>query len=390
MRGRPERGGELRRVTSELDLLILGPVPPPFGGVAVHIHRLVPLLQKAGLEVGVLNHFSSTEASFVIGALKRSPLNYFRLPKKVAARIVHYHHSHWLALLAVVLAKRRRSSYIITLHSGGLARHLRSNVPLRKWMTQWALNSFDLIIVVNQEIRAAVEPYVDARRIEVVPAFVSATHEGARPDLGSGRFLASGRTLLVAAYRLRVRKDGGEPYGLDTAVEAFVTLAHEQSHLKLAFFIAERPAGRKAKHYLSSLNTRLEQAGLADRVLTVFGRPLVSAFGHDVILVRPTRSDGDSLSVREALQAGVPVIASDVVQRPSGTITFPHDDVHALCEAVRKVLDEATERSQPSARGMDDVASDAILAHLIRIYRGQLVEAEGATPRTSSRTDSSG
>src|SRR6266567_1507749 len=92
--------------TRELDILILGPVPPPFGGVSVHVSRLVPLLKEVGLRVGVLNHFDSTEPDYVLGALKRNPLNYYRLPKKLSARVVHYHHSRWSTLVAVALGRR--------------------------------------------------------------------------------------------------------------------------------------------------------------------------------------------------------------------------------------------------------------------------------------------
>ena len=39
-------------------------------------------------------------------------------------------------------------------------------------------------------------------------------------------------------------------------------------------------------------------------------------------LIRATTMDGDSLSVKEALYYGVPVFATDVVDRPSGVISF--------------------------------------------------------------------
>ena len=34
------------------------------------------------------------------------------------------------------------------------------------------------------------------------------------------------------------------------------------------------------------------------------------------VLLKPTNTDGDAISVREALYLGVPVVASDVVERP--------------------------------------------------------------------------
>jgi hypothetical protein len=40
------------------------------------------------------------------------------------------------------------------------------------------------------------------------------------------------------------------------------------------------------------------------------------------VFLRPTLEDGDSISVREALALGVPVVASRVGARPAGAILF--------------------------------------------------------------------
>src|SRR5213592_3840176 len=115
----PDSSACLRRLREDcvFDVLILGPLPPPLGGVSAHLSRLVPMLEEAGLRIGVLNHFDSTDLPCAIGALKRNPLNYYRLPRKFRARIVHYHHSHWSALVALALGRRRGSCYILTLHN---------------------------------------------------------------------------------------------------------------------------------------------------------------------------------------------------------------------------------------------------------------------------------
>jgi glycosyltransferase involved in cell wall biosynthesis len=99
-----------------------------------------------------------------------------------------------------------------------------------------------------------------------------------------------------------------------------------------------KPTRRRAKRYLSALEQRAADAGLSDRLLVAFELPLSPALRHNVIIVRPTRSEGDALSVREGLSAGVPVIATDVVERPSGTVTFRRDDIPGLCAAVLGVI----------------------------------------------------
>jgi glycosyltransferase involved in cell wall biosynthesis len=361
--------------TDELDILILGPVPPPFGGIAVHVSRLVPLLEKAGLRVGVLNHFRSTEMLFVLGALKRNPLNYYRLPKKFPARLVHYHHSRWSTLMAVAVGKSHSGArYVLTIHSGELRDRLNSRVPLIRRATRWALRRFDAIIVVNSSIRAVLRDHVDGRHIEVLPAFLAAVDEHSNYEPSIESFFTGGCTLVVPAYRISFLSDRRDAYGLDIAVKAFVILAQERPELRLAFFIAEPPSRGKARHYFSALERQLQQAGLIDRVLVAFGLPLIPAFRHDVIVVRPTRTEGDAVSVREALQADVPVVASDTIDRPQGVVMFSGDDVADLCAALRQILERPSAESERNRINVNEAetAADPFLDRLIRIYRAQL------------------
>jgi glycosyltransferase involved in cell wall biosynthesis len=362
------------RSSRALDVLILGPVPPPYGGIAVHVSRVVPHLQKAGLEVGVLNHFRSTDADFVLDALNRNPINYFRMPRRIRARVVHYHHSHWGMLLAVALGRRRTGSrYVLTLHGNNVPGLLESRIPMLRRVTRWAVSRFDAIIVVNPDIRTAIQDHVDPDRIEVLPAFLEAPSEESLSDASVEDFLASGRTLLLSAFRVQFLPDGRDLYGLDLAVDAFEALAAEWPDLRLALFIAEHPSAMKATRYLRALARRLEQAGLRDRALIAFDLPLTAAFRHDVILVRPTRAEGDALSVREALHALVPVVASDVVGRPAGTSTFASDDTADLRRALVEILDGTKETAKRPVGTPNDAASDAeFVASLLRIYRRQI------------------
>jgi len=48
------------------------------------------------------------------------------------------------------------------------------------------------------------------------------------------------------------------------------------------------------------------------------------------IVLRPTNTDGDALTIREALYLNKTIIASDVVNRPSGTILFKSRDTNDL------------------------------------------------------------
>src|SRR5919201_5141840 len=120
-----------------LDVLILGPLPPPFGGVATHVQKLNELLGATGLRVGVLNHFRSSNGQ-ALATLNRNPLRYFVALARYKSRLVHYHHSRWSTLLAVAATRRFRkaSRYVMTLHGKALNRYLRSRRPFVARLTR--------------------------------------------------------------------------------------------------------------------------------------------------------------------------------------------------------------------------------------------------------------
>ncbi|HUO14454.1 MAG TPA: glycosyltransferase [Verrucomicrobiae bacterium] len=64
----------------------------------------------------------------------------------------------------------------------------------------------------------------------------------------------------------------------------------------------------------------------------------VQAIARADLMLRTTLYDGDSVSVREALHVGTPVIASDNGMRPAGVHLVPKENPKALLEAINAEL----------------------------------------------------
>ncbi len=315
----------------------------------MHVSRLTRILESRGVNVVVMNHFHSSGPA-VVGSLRRNPVRYFLASRKYRCRTLHYHHSHWIHLLAVASAKRKgtQSRYIVTLHGMRIHHEIQSRIPIVRFLTAWALRRFDVIVVVNPATRSFLEAVIPNRRIELIPAFIP-PEENVGSSTSDPDFFASHRVLLLAAYSIQVLPDHGDVYGLDTAVEAFMDIARTRPNLGLAIYLARPPADRDARRYLRRLERRLEDAGLLIRARIFVGHSLVNAFIQDVIFLRPTRSEGDALSVREALLVGIPVIASDVADRPDGVVTVPTGDARALADAIENALTATrAERATPA------------------------------------------
>jgi glycosyltransferase involved in cell wall biosynthesis len=81
------------------------------------------------------------------------------------------------------------------------------------------------------------------------------------------------------------------------------------------------------------------QLGLEKHWVIAEGLPnSVALYARLTLFVRPTITDGDSVSVRECLHLGVPVVASDAVPRPGGCLLFGSRDQQAMEHLVMSVL----------------------------------------------------
>src|SRR5207253_295641 len=93
----------------------------------------------------------------------------------------------------------------------------------------------------------------------------------------------------------------------------------------------------------------VRRAGLGDAILLagdVDHEQCLALMARSDVFVRPTLMDGDSISVREALALGVPVVASNVGTRPEGTLLFQAGNVRELV----KQLENAISGNSPSPR----------------------------------------
>lgn len=361
-----------------LDVLILGPVPPPLGGVSAHVDQLGRLLRARGVRVGILDHYGASPgadplggADGVVGTLRRNPVRYWAAVRRHRSDVLHLHYSHWLSLVAVALRRHGDRRLVVTLHGHDAVVAMGARRGLRAGATRWALGRFDEVIAVSREVAAGVAAHVRGRRLHVIPAFLGPAPDAhARPlDPRLERFLEDGRPTLVASCsQLPPGRGRPDRYGLDTAVEAFRLLAGRHPGLRLALLLGRPPSSAAERAYVDGLLARAAGAGGAGRATVAVGAPLVAAFRHEVILLRPTRSEGDAVSVREALAAGVPVVASDVARRPPGTIVCGAD-ADALAAAVLPLLgDRTVRRSRPAAAGEGAGHLDEILA----VYAGSL------------------
>ena len=174
---------------------------------------------------------------------------------------------------------------------------------------------FDVLIAVSSEIEQSLS---SLGPVKLIPAYIPTHNDQASLSPATRAFLRDGTNVVVAAYRLSVDRRGRMIYGLETAIRSFAAVARARSDLRLAIFLASAPSSRRQSDRLRLLIEGVDDEDVRRRIGVFCGEPLAPALPLAALYLRPTLTDGDAVSIREAIAAGVPVLASDVVVRPPG------------------------------------------------------------------------
>ncbi|MCL5279666.1 MAG: glycosyltransferase [Planctomycetes bacterium] len=321
-----------------LRLLLAGPFPEPIGGVSVHLRRLWAWLQAQGISVDPIDEARHRKKE-IYNLRSLRFLSYLRRVSR--CNVAHIHSSVPLFRIVHILACRLLGlRVIVTIHSwrrGGCA----------MWASRLFLRLADRILAVSQEI----QDDLGLRHCQVVPAFLPAVdgRQGLPGEITA--FIAESRARgchLVCANAYKLQEHLGQDlYGLDLCVELVDLLTRRAGvQVALIFVISCDATGNRL--YLEA-QEQIRRRNLESR-FCLYNQPVdfVTLMKQCDLVLRPTNTDGDAVTIREALYGGVPVIASDAVQRPPGTILFRSRDVHDLMVRTRDVLEKGTHRAGAS------------------------------------------
>lgn len=315
-----------------MHILILGPFPPPEGGVARNIAAIRRYLIRENHQCTVICTTRNTSAHQTGGVITpANAIEFLQHMLKTTADIIHLHiggRINWrvYALLGIcILFGRRRS--VLTIHSGEFGISKKHNV----FFLRYLLKQFCLIIAVNEQISSVLESLgVKPDKIRVISPFVLPFIERVEVPHDLMEFVDARSPLIVSVGLL-------EPeYDLEIQLAAIQSLI--KIYPKIGLMIIG--SGSLEAHLVSlikqkNLESYVKITGDLPHVITL---QMISSAN---VLLRTTRFDGDAISVREALFLGTPVIATDNGMRPEGviTITTPADTVN-LTSAIEKLFQQ--------------------------------------------------
>lgn len=341
----------------------MGPYPPPHGGVQTNLVAIRRFLRSRGIQCAVINltRYRKEDGDEIY--YPKTSLEVLKLLTRLQYDIIHLHFggnlSPRLMLLALACCLMPRSKTVLTFHSGGypLSKAGKSAGPLT--FRGFVLRRFDRLIGVNQELGKLFRRFgVASGRIRLIyPHAVSLdSMESSLPD-----YLAQ---FFQAHYPTLVTVSGLEPeYDLSLQIDV---LSEVRRRFHNAGLVIIGSGSLEAE-----VRARIQSKSYAEHLLLCGDVPhsvTLRAIAESDLFLRTTLYDGDSISVREALFIGTPVIATDNGMRPCGARLIPCSDPDALRRTIEKVL------SQPAPEQPLGETGERNIEEVFELYQEVLKE----------------
>jgi glycosyltransferase involved in cell wall biosynthesis len=328
----------------------LGPYPPPHGGVQTNLVAIREYLRRHGHTCDAINltRFRREDADGVYYPVGAAAL--MRLLWRLPADILHLHFGGdltprllGLALFCTLLPGRKT---VLTFHSGGYPGSPAGRTAAPATLRGFVLRRLDGLIAVNPELAALFARFgVRRERNRTILPFAVEPPDPSLPlpALLAAFLSAHSPTLLTVGLL--------EPeYDLAMQIDAMAGILERYPRAGLLIV--------GAGSLEEALRARIANASYRDHVSLYGDMPhgmTLRAMLECDLLLRTTLYDGDSVSVREALYIGTPVIATDNGMRPGGVHLVPPSDAGGLRDAVFEVLSGERAPRAPDGDGQENI-----------------------------------
>ena len=351
-----------------LRVLMVGPLPPPVGGMATVVENLMEAF-AGRLDARVLNTVKTTAAERPMWAGIAAQLKLLgRLGWSCIAwrpAVVHIHTCSWFTFwrngVDVLLARLLLRPVVLHIHGAQFHRFLAGLSGPQASLARALLRAADRVVVLGAGWREVLADWVPPERIVVVPNGVPVGTQ-VRPD-AVGPF----RILCLANYERRK--------GQDDLLRAVAALATERP-VRVALFGAEAEPGRR-----QALLDFAGELGLADVLVpgpvTGADKDAEVAGAHCFCL--PSHDEGLPMSMLEAMAVGLPVVATRVGAIPEALddgregLLFEPGDVPALTAHLERLIADPSAAAAIGAAGRARLVREFSLAQssatLLGVYR---------------------
>ena len=328
-------------IRRDMRVLQMGPYPPPHGGVQTNLVAIRQFLRARGVPCAVINLTRYRKETDDEVYYPENSLQVIKLLARLQYNIIHLHIggdlTSRLMLLGLACCLMPRSKTVLTFHSGGYPLSEAGKTADPFTFRGFVIRQFDRVIGVNRELEKLFHRFGVARtRVRLIyPHAISLQScETTLPD-PLARFFHTHKPNLVTV-------SGLEPeYELPLQIDVLDSVRQRFPNAGLTII--------GAGSLEAEIKKKIQSKPYAEHILLCGDVPhaiTLRAIAESDLFLRTTQYDGDSISVREALLAGIPVIATDNGMRPEGISLIPRPDPDALRQAIEQVLTQGV-RGEP-------------------------------------------
>jgi len=306
-------------------ILILGILPPPIGGITIHLSRLLQVLRDKSI---CYDFFDYKKDSLLNG-----------LKKIITCTTIHINFCDvkWL-FIATLFFRILNKKVIITFHGKYSFSSVLEKLTLHLSSFNFVLNNFcyDHALTI-----------VKADKLQIISAFIPPLENefclsnSIREKID--KFIQGRKNVACTNAHSYVQNENGyDLYGIDFLLNVF-------SELPETCLIISDPSTMLKRFYYKNVQL------IPDNILFISEpHSFIEVIKKSDVLVRATTRDGDSLSIREALFYGIKVIASDCIDRPLECVIYRTGNkesfINALteCQGIgiecKRVIKDSTEQ----------------------------------------------
>jgi glycosyltransferase involved in cell wall biosynthesis len=349
---------------------IVEALPPPYGGVSTHIDRLLRRLDEEKIPYRLYDTLgrSFPERSAIPGGKSAGWVVRFLLTFPEA--VVHFHSARPLLMIgARTLLPLRHRRMIVSFHSERPLRWYREADPLRQAAYRWAMRGVAHSFSANQRITDwLIEMGITPERVTTVAAFIPPTEgETTSENIDDfvRDFLETHSPIIGSQGFFGYFQDGDHVYSFDHLASLLRSVKQKHPTAGLYTLIS----GIREERHRQEIHALRRELGLENDWVFLQGiLSSVALFSQTDLFIRPTMTDGDSVSVRECLHLGVPVVASDCVPRPTGSVVVRTRDLDQLVATAISVLDDL----EGHRRTVESCPREDGSLPLIKVYREEI------------------
>lgn len=334
-----------------MEVLLLGPYPPPHGGVQTNLVAIRAFLKRQGVPCSVINLTRHKRPDGDSIYYPRTAFETLSLILKLRYDVIHLHIggnlSNRLLGLCAVCGLLPRAKSVLTFHSGGYPLTKAGMEAHPFTLRGIILRRLDRVIAVNT---AMVEMFLrfglHKQRVRLILPFADPTVPETPLPPNLAAFFESHQPVLLSV-------NGLEPeYDLPLQIDGFASVL--ERHPSAGLLIAGSGSLE------TEVRALIDSKPYSRHILLAGDVPheaVLQAMALSGVLLRTTHYDGDSIAVREALALGTPVIATDNGMRPPGVRLMPMRDSSALQTAIEECLASEPPRLARRQRGDDNIVA---------------------------------